>query len=192
MMRDGEIVYIPDFIPALDSNIYFNRLMAAVKWQQDQITVFGKTYSVPRLQSLYGDDGVSYIYSGMTLPAHPWNEELTEIKERVEAATGVDFNAVLCNLYRDGKDSNGWHADDEPELGLHPVIASVSFGVTRRFLLRHNNDPDARMEYALNSGSLLVMKGAMQQHWKHQIPKELKVKAARINLTFRKIYGKFL
>ena len=187
MIRDGEIIYIPDFYQESEAVQLFDQLLKTISWRQDQITLFGKTNPVPRLQSLYGDEGISYRYSGMDLPATPWNEVLQSIKSRVESAAGHDFNAVLCNLYRDGKDSNGWHADDEPELGMNPVIASVSFGATRRFLLRHNNDAALKLEYPLSSGSLLIMKGPIQRFWKHHIPKESKVNMPRINLTFRKI-----
>lgn len=189
---DGEIIFHADFIPEGESIQWFTQLCKEVAWRQDFITLYGNTHLVPRLQALYGDPGISYKYSGMLLPALSWTPLLERIRQRVEAAASHKFNAVLCNLYRNGKDSNGWHADDEPELGKDPLIASLSLGVTRRFLLKHNKEPERRLEYALSSGSLLIMKGSLQTHWKHQIPKELKVSTSRINLTFRLIQEEFL
>lgn len=140
----------------------------------------------PRLEAWYGDAGASYSYSGLAHEPLPWTPELQRLRERVEVAAGTTFNSVLANLYRDGNDSNGWHADDESELGEQPVIASLSLGAARRFLLRHRASVE-RVEVVLEAGSLLLMRGKTQQCWKHSVPKQRTVHAPRINLTFRRV-----
>lgn len=148
--------------------------------------MFGRTVPAPRLEAWYGDPGAAYTYSGLAHEPLPWTAELQDLRERVESATATTFNSVLANLYRSGADSNGWHADDEPELGEQPVIASLSLGATRRFLLRHRASGE-RVELMLEAGSLLVMRGATQQCWQHCVPKQRTVQAPRINLTFRRV-----
>ena len=148
--------------------------------------MFGRVVPAPRLEAWYGDEGASYTYSGLAHEPLPWTHELHELRSRVESETGASFNSVLANLYRDGNDSNGWHADDEDELGAEPIIASLSFGTPRRFLLRHRASRET-VELALNPGSLLVMRGLTQQCWQHSIPKQRAVHQARINLTFRRV-----
>lgn len=185
-LPDAHIEYYPDFFTPEEARVLFRRLLSEIPWQQDNITVFGKTYPQPRLTALFGDDK-SYSYSGITMRPHPWNQLLTAIKEKVEQACGCTFNSVLINLYRDGKDSNGWHADNEKELGPNPVIASVSFGQERTFQLKHNLLKEQKLNLPLANGSLLLMKGTTQHHWKHQVPKTTKPIKDRINLTFRTI-----
>ena len=158
-----------------------------ISWQHDQIRLFGKQVYVPRYSSWHGDAGKTYTYSGLTQAAKAWNEGLLNIKEKIEGLAGVRFNSVLLNWYRDGQDSMGWHADDEKELGKNPVIGSVNFGATRRFVIRRIDDKKEKVEFPLQHGTLLIMKGAMQHHWQHAVPKERKVKGDRINLTFRVI-----
>jgi alkylated DNA repair dioxygenase AlkB len=148
--------------------------------------LFGKTYATPRLESLHVIEGKTYHYSGNTLISHPFTEDLEDIKNKIELVSGESFNCVLANLYRDGKDSNGWHADNEKELGINPVIASISLGAERRFDLKHTAS-GASKQLILPHGSLLIMGGAMQHHWKHCIAKSMKVLVPRINLTFRKL-----
>ncbi len=155
-------------------------------WQQPQLRIFGRIVNAPRLEAWYGDTGAAYSYSGLAHEPLPWTPELQALRKRVERTARVSFNSVLANLYRDGSDSNGWHADDEPELGEQPVIASLSLGAPRRFLLRHRKTGD-RVEIVLESGSLLVMRGATQECWKHSVPKQRTVQMPRINLTFRSI-----
>jgi alkylated DNA repair dioxygenase AlkB len=180
--RDGEALFLPQF-PNLDDSL-FDLLERDLSWQQDHITLFGQTHSVPRLQAWYGDFGADYGYSGMSLQRKEWDQRLLKIKHDIEWICEHSFNSVLANLYRDGRDKNGWHSDDEIELGENPVIASLSLGATRRFQLRHKRDGET-VEVSLPHASLLVMKGELQKYWKHQIPVEKKIEAARINLTFR-------
>jgi len=186
-LPDAEIEYFPHFFSEWEANALFQKLLTEIPWQQDNITVFGKTYEQPRLTALFGNEGKPYSYSNIIMQPHPWNELLLHIKLKVGEATGYTFTSVLLNLYRDGKDSNGWHADNEKELGQNPVIASVSFGEKRVFQLKHNTIKDLKQSIALENGSLLLMKGTTQHHWKHQIPKTVKPINQRINLTFRTI-----
>ena len=141
----------------------------------------------PRLVAWFGDPGAAYTYSGLQLVPEPWSERLGSLRARTEGAAGHPFNSVLCNLYRDGNDSMGLHADAEPELGPNPVIASVSLGATRRFVLRHAKDRGERLDLDLAGGSLLVMSGTTQHFWRHGVPKQKKITDSRINLTFRRI-----
>ena len=149
--------------------------------------MFGKWVDQPRLVAWYGDPGARYKYSGLIVEPQSWTNELLTLKAQVEAASECAFNSVLLNWYRDGRDSMGWHSDDERELGLHPTIASVSLGTERRFLLRRKDDHTCKHEFLLKNGSLIVMRGATQHFWQHQVPKSLRVSQGRINLTFRAI-----
>lgn len=184
---DAEVIYYPHVFSFDKSNELLPLLQKGILWQQDDITLFGKTQAQPRLTALYGNEGKPYSYSGIVMTPYPWNALLTYIREEVEEICGTHFTTVLLNQYRDGKDSNGWHADDEKELGRNPIIASVSFGAERFFHLRHNTDPDQKLKILLEHGSLLLMKGTTQHFWKHQIPKTAKPVGTRINLTFRSI-----
>ncbi|HSD14038.1 MAG TPA: alpha-ketoglutarate-dependent dioxygenase AlkB [Flavobacterium sp.] len=186
-LHDAEIEYYPNFFSEIESSALFHQLLNEIPWQQDDITIFGKTYKQPRLTSFFGNEGKPYSYSNITMEPHNWSELLLQIKSKVEQTTGKTFSSVLLNLYRDGKDSNGWHADNEKELGQNPVIASVSFGEKRTFQLKHNTLKEAKQNIVLENGSLLLMKGTTQHYWKHQIPKTSKPINPRINLTFRTI-----
>ncbi|MEW5676260.1 alpha-ketoglutarate-dependent dioxygenase AlkB [Flavobacterium enshiense] len=186
-LKDAEIVYYPDFFTEQEANAFFEKLLTETPWQQDPITIFGKKHLQPRLTALFGNNEKPYSYSGITMQPHPYTELLLQIKSKVEHELNYNFTSVLLNLYRDGKDSNGWHADNEKELGRNPIIASVSFGAARNFQLKHNTDKSQKLNILLENGSLLLMKGSTQHHWKHQIPKTTKPLNPRINLTFRTI-----
>ncbi|HEY6142535.1 MAG TPA: alpha-ketoglutarate-dependent dioxygenase AlkB [Flavobacterium sp.] len=186
-LPDAEIIYYPHFFDKQEADAIFTQLKDETPWQQDAITVFGKTHPQPRLTALYGNDGKPYSYSNIKMQPHPWNLFLQKIKLYVETVVETNFTSVLLNYYRDGKDSNGWHADNEKELGINPIIASVSFGAERVFQLKHNSIPNLKQNIILEHGSLLVMKGTTQHFWKHQIPKTAKPIGSRINLTFRVI-----
>jgi alkylated DNA repair dioxygenase AlkB len=181
------IEYYPNLFDVEKANLLFKKLYHEIPWQQDNITVFGKNHLQPRLTALFGNEGKPYSYSNIVMQPHPWNTILTYIKEEVETISDENFTTVLLNLYRDGKDSNGWHADNEKELGRNPVIASVTFGAERIFHLQHNSIAEAKQKIILEHGSLLIMKGETQHFWKHQIPKTAKPIDSRINLTFRTI-----
>ncbi|HBS53629.1 MAG TPA: alpha-ketoglutarate-dependent dioxygenase AlkB [Flavobacterium sp.] len=186
-LPDAEIIYYPQFFDKEQADIIYTELLQEIAWQQDNITVFGKTHPQPRLTALYGNEGKPYSYSNITMQPHPWNTLLQKIKYHIETTTECQFTTVLLNQYRDGKDSNGWHADNEKELGTNPIIASLSFGAKRVFQLKHNTIADAKKSIVLEHGSLLLMKGSTQHFWKHQIPKTAKPIGNRINLTFRSI-----
>ena len=182
---DASIIYYPNFFSTEEATILFDTLQKEIPWQQDDIKVYGKVYPQPRLTALFGNEGKSYSYSNITMHPHKWSPLLMSIKEKVEKTTGAIYSSVLLNYYRDGKDSNGWHADNEKELGTNPIIASLSFGAERMFQLKHNAIPNQKINIPLAHGSLLVMKGTTQHFWKHQIPKTTKPIGPRINLTFR-------
>jgi alkylated DNA repair dioxygenase AlkB len=187
-LPDGEIQFIPRFLPKTRADAYFQWLLDAADWEQHEIRIGGRIVASPRLSAWYGDPGATYRYSGLFLEPRPWLPVIEELKVQVEKASGWLFNSVLLNLYRDGSDSMGWHSDDEPELGQRPVIASISLGATRRFRLRHKKQADLEpVVVGLEHGSLLIMKGETQRFWKHQLPKTKRVSRPRINLTFRRI-----
>ncbi|MEM9363116.1 MAG: alpha-ketoglutarate-dependent dioxygenase AlkB [Bacteroidota bacterium] len=182
---DSDIWYYPNFLDAKQADFYFDSLKANTPWQQDDIKVFGKVYVQPRLTALYGNNGKSYSYSNITMEALPFTKELQQLKDLVDHEANTQFTTCLLNMYRDGKDSNGWHADDEKELGKNPIIASVSLGAGRFFHLRHKSNKALKHKILLEHGSLLVMKGETQHFWQHQIAKTAKHVEERINLTFR-------
>jgi alkylated DNA repair dioxygenase AlkB len=184
-LQDAEIEYFPNFFDVEKCKELFSKLLTEVPWQQDNISVFGKTHLQPRLTALYGNEGKAYGYSNIIMQPHNWSPLIMFIKNEIEDVCQENFTTVLLNYYRDGKDSNGWHADNEKELGRNPVIASISFGAERVFQLKHNSIKELKQNILLENGSLLLMKGTTQNYWKHQIPKTVKEIGARINLTFR-------
>ena len=184
-IEDGEVIYYPECFQTLEANDYFKTLLKTIAWQQDHITLFGKTHAQPRLTALYANNSKSYSYSNITMYPKAFSKELLEIKQHIETICNTHFTTCLANLYRDGKDSNGWHADNEKELGEKPIIASVSFGASRPFHLKHKTKKDHKFKINLEHGSLLLMKGATQENWLHQIPKTKKEIGERINLTYR-------
>lgn len=155
----------------------------SLPWQQPQLTLYGRTHPLPRLQSWHGD--AAYRYSGRLFVPEPWTPLLLSLRRQTENLTGRRYNSVLCNLYRDGKDHLGWHADDEAELGGAPWIASASFGAERDFCLRHRGQHRQALKLSLPHNSLLLMAPALQQHWQHSVPARTRLAAPRINLTFR-------
>lgn len=186
-VEDGELTYYPAFIPAEECRRTFDALAQDIPWRQEAIKMYGKDIPMPRLTAWIGDPGRSYRYSGVTYEPAAWTTFTAELRDRIEQHIGIRFNTVLANLYRDGRDSMGWHADNEPELGANPTIASISLGAVRRFQLRHKKKPEQRVDLDLEPGSLLVMAGALQHHWRHGIPKTARPVGPRINLTFRNI-----
>ncbi len=187
-MPDAEVYYLSDLKLGRDRDAVLHELIADIPWRQERISVWGKMYSQPRLIAWYGDRGSYYTYSGITLAPLPWTDLLLEIRNRVETVTATAFNSVLINYYRDNRDSMGFHSDDEPELGDRPVIASVSLGEERTFVLKHKLNKLAKpVRLRLEWGSLLLMRGETQRYWKHGIAKETRRSGPRVNLTFRRI-----
>jgi alkylated DNA repair dioxygenase AlkB len=187
---DGELVYLPSFVSPAAADRLLSTLLDLPDWKRERLTIFGRQVYTPRLTAWYGDPGIGYAYSGVVHTALPWLEELLDLRARMSAELSLSFNGVLANRYRDGRDSMGWHSDDERELGPRPVIASISLGARRRFLLRHRSRKDlATLELSLEHGSLLLMKGDTQHHWRHSVPKAARCTSERVNLTFRRILG---
>jgi len=184
-LKDADVHYYPDFFNPIQAASYYKKLLKQINWKQDNITVFGKTYLQPRLTAFYADNKISYKYSNITMQPNPFENDLLKIKYAIETELNINFTSCLANLYRDGTDSNGWHADNEKELGENPIIASISFGAERFFNLKHRHDKTLKKKLILQNGSLLLMKGATQANWLHQIPKTKKNVGKRINLTFR-------
>jgi len=170
-----------------DKNRISNLKFRNINWRQDKFNMYGKEIYLPRFSAWYGDQDKTYSYSGIDLKPNKWNKGLLYIKEKIETFANTKFNSVLMNWYRDGNDYINWHSDAEKELGKNPVIGSVNFGATRRFLIRNYYDKSIKLEFPLKHGTLLIMSGALQHFWQHSVPKEKKVKGNRINLTFRNI-----
>lgn len=187
MMEDDFYAFAKSAYRQAEPKELYSQLYQSIPWRADKIKVFGKEYDQPRLTQLYGDPGLDYGYSNLRMKALPWTKILECIKKDIEDASGQSFNICLANLYRNGQDSNGWHADDEPELGQNPFIASLSLGGERYFHLKHKTDLAYRAKILLPHGSLLLMGGATQHHYKHQIAKTKRTVEPRINLTFRKV-----
>ncbi len=211
-LPDAELLFIENFYTPSVSDAFLAQLSAELAWKQGEIVIFGKKVAEPRLTAWYGDAGKNYTYSGKLQEPLMWHNDLILIKNDIEKIiknelfnsinkeinsvnkelinsinNNFTFNSVLCNCYRNGQDSMGFHADNEKELGLNPIIASVNFGESRRFIFRRRDDKTIKHELVLTHGSVLVMSGAMQHHWVHAVPKEPKRTKPRINLTFRHI-----
>lgn len=176
------------FLPLEDSDVFFQKLSININWRREQIFVWGKKRTTKRRVAWYADKGKKYSYSGLTLEPETWDEDLIQIKQQIQNITHQEFNSVLLNEYPDGRVGMGWHSDDEKELGINPIIASVSLGAERDFLFRHKKDKSIEpVKILLKHGSLLLMMGSTQHHWHHSLPIRRKVKDRRINLTFRNI-----
>ena len=187
-LPDAEFSLLRQLLSPDEAGRLANRLVNSIDWRRDCIQLFGHRHPLPRLHQWYGEPGAVYRWSGLRMEPRPWLPEIAKLRSLVSQTSGQKFNCVLVNYYRDGNDSMGWHADDEPELGPDPAIASLSLGATRTMRLRRRSGPD-RMSTSieLESGSLLLMTGPTQQHWQHCVPKRRTVSEARINLTFRHI-----
>ena len=182
------VEYIENFFDFDQSQLYMEHLTNDIKWKREKIRMWGKEIVTKKRIAWYADKGKSYTYSGSTFRPDQWSELLLEIKKYVEQYMNFQFNSVLLNEYPNGKVGMGWHSDDERELGIDPIIASLSFGANRDFIFKHKTDKSVdNIKIHLKSGSLLLMLGSTQHHWKHSLPKRLKVREPRINLTFRKI-----
>jgi alkylated DNA repair dioxygenase AlkB len=186
---DAEVYYQQRLDLEVSSQRLLQQLLAEVPWVEQEIVVWGKRHLQPRLMAWYGDERACYTYSGIQLDPLPWTALLAAIKTRVERVSGAQFNSVLLNYYRDQRDSMGFHSDDEAELGRHPVIASLSLGEERTFVMKHKRDKGlAPVRLLLASGSLLVMKGNTQENWRHGLNKLQRNCGPRVNLTFRYVF----
>ena len=183
---DGQVFYHGSIIDATRAAHDFDQLLATIPWQQDEVVIFGKHIVTARKVAWVGDPGCDYRYSGTTKRVTPWTTELRTLKAVVEGLSATRFNSCLLNLYHDGGDGMGWHSDDEPTLGIDPIIASLSLGAARKFCFRHKKTKQT-VAVMLEPGSLLIMRGATQAHWHHSLPKSSLIHHPRINLTFRRI-----
>jgi len=187
-LPDADVVLYENYFNPTESNELFETLKNSIEWRQDKMNIYGKEINFPRLTAWYGENDKNYSFSGITLKPMYWTDSLLQIKTAIERVENNNFNSVLLNLYRNGQDSISWHTDAEKELGKNPVIASVTFGGTRIFQLKHKFDKNFKIiNIPLQHGSLLIMKGETQHFWLHQVPKTKKVIGERINLTFRTI-----
>jgi alkylated DNA repair dioxygenase AlkB len=184
-LPDADVRWWPRAFATEEADRLYSALRAGIDWQQEEILIFGKRQRVPRLVAWHGDSDATYTYSGTAHTPLPWTDELSFVRERLQSLSGHRYNSVLLNLYRDGRDGMGWHADDEPELGARPAIASVSLGATRRFRLRHRRRSDLRCALNLAHGDLLLMSGRTQHDWQHALAKTARPVGERINLTYR-------
>jgi len=188
-MPDADVSILHNLDTSLPYETILRKLIDETIWRQESVRIYGKEYQQPRLVALYGDPGKKYDYSGIALTPLPWNNLLIDLKRRIEEYTQQLFNAVFLNLYRDHNDSMGFHSDDERELGKNPIIASVTFGATRTFILKHKFRKEIPLvKVPLEAGTVLLMKGATQHNWKHGINKQTTPCGPRVNLTFRTLY----
>jgi alkylated DNA repair dioxygenase AlkB len=188
-LPDAQLAYDPCWLDPGAADALFTVLHADIAWETHRLRLFGREIDAPRLSCWIGDPGANYTYSRVRFEPRPWPDALTSVRKRLHDQFGAPFNSVLANRYRDGRDSMGWHSDDEPELGPEPVIASLSLGTTRRFVLRHRQDKAQKFALDLGHGSLLTMGGATQRYWQHALPRSMRVSGERINLTFRCIHA---
>lgn len=185
-IQNGELIFLPNFFKKEVADEYMDSFEKNILWKQEEMVIYGNKIKFPRLTAWYGEENKPYTFSGLTLHPEIWTNELLTLKNIIEPIAETTFNSVLLNQYRDGQDSISWHSDNEKELGKNPIIASVNFGESRRFLLKHILTKE-KLEFNLEHGSLLIMKGEMQHFWKHSVPKTKKDKKTRINLTYRQI-----
>ncbi|MDH5834700.1 alpha-ketoglutarate-dependent dioxygenase AlkB family protein [Luteimonas kalidii] len=185
-----DVALSPGWIAPGQADALFASLHRELPWRVHRVRMFGREIDAPRLSCWIGDSNAHYRYSGTTHVPEPWPGALAAVRARLAHETGVAFNSVLANLYRDGRDCMGWHSDDEPEFGPRPVIASVSLGATRRFVLRHRREPTRKVAFELAHGSLLLMRGETQRDWRHALPRTARALGPRINLTFRRVIGR--
>ena len=186
--KDGLAIYFDSLIPKEKSKLFLLQLSKNIQWKNDESVMFGKHYITRRKTAWYGDQPFCYTYSKIKRTALPWTDELLEIKRIVENQEPAEFNSCLLNFYHDGDDGMSWHSDNEKELEKNGAIASVSLGAERKFSFKHKRNKE-KIDLILGNGSLLVMKGQIQTHWMHQLPKSKKISEPRINLTFRRIYS---
>ena len=184
--KDGIAIYYGSILNEETLPSIYTDLFNKIAWHQDQIMMFGKAITTKRKVAFYADNQIDYTYSSVKKKGLPWTPELIQIKNLIESHTGARYNACLLNLYHTGEEGMGWHSDDEKEIILNSSIASLSIGAERKFAFKHKVSKET-MSIMLENGSLLEMKGAIQQHWWHSLPKTKKVGTPRINLTFRQM-----
>lgn len=183
----AELWFAPDWLAREEADVLLVSLREEIRWETHRLRLFGRELDSPRLSCWIGDEGAAYTYSGARFQPHPWPAALLPVRQRLANELDGAFNSVLANRYRDGRDCMGWHSDNESALGPRPLIASLSLGATRRFVLKHRQEPTRKLELELPHGSLLVMGGDTQRNCRHALPRTAKPLGERINLTFRRI-----
>ncbi|NUS37799.1 MAG: alpha-ketoglutarate-dependent dioxygenase AlkB [Lysobacter sp.] len=186
-LADAELTFDPHWLPMPVADALYATLTTEVLWEVHRLRLFGREVDSPRLSCWIGEPDAVYTYSGTRFAPRPWPPSLQPVRAGLAGELRVGFDSVLANLYRDGRDAMGWHSDDEPELGAEPVIASISLGATRRFVLKSRRDAALRLALDLPHGSLLVMRGETQRNYRHALPRTARPVGPRINLTFRRI-----
>jgi alkylated DNA repair dioxygenase AlkB len=186
--KDGIAIYHGVVFNEKEANQMCKELLDTIPWKQDEVVMFGKKIMTKRKVAWYADAGITYTYAGVKKLGLQWTDTLFEIKQKVEAITGATYNACLLNLYHEGEEGMGWHRDNEKEIIPESSIASLSFGAVRKFAFKHAITNE-RLDIELENGSLLDMKGAIQGHWYHALPKTTRIKQLRINLTFRLMHA---
>jgi alkylated DNA repair dioxygenase AlkB len=184
--HDGEVNYYGKIMSQQSAQHYLDKLLNTIEWRNDEAKIFGRHIITKRKVAWYGDNNYSYTYSNTTKQALSWTKELIELKKRVEEFSETVFNSCLLNLYHTGEEGMAWHSDDEKTLGKDTAIASLSFGAERKFTFKHKETKEV-VSLVLETGSLLIMKGTTQTNWLHRLPLTTKIKAPRVNLTFRKM-----
>ena len=187
-LKDANLWFCKEFLPDREASEILDTLIESTEWTQPVIQFGAKSVPSPRLSAWYGDEKAVYTYSGLRNVPAPWTPALQKVRFQLEEAIGGQFNSVLLNYYRSGQDSMGWHRDNERELGPEPLIASVSLGESRRFLMQHVKDKNLRWKIELCHGSALVMMGQTQKLWRHCLPKSKTRNKPRVNLTFRRVF----
>lgn len=183
---NGEVYYFENFLDEQLSKQFFQELHKNIYWEHDEFLMYGKKIITKRKVAWYGSKEFDYTYSNKTRKARKFTEELVKIKRLIEVESKDVYNSCLLNLYHEGSEGMGWHSDNEKELQPLATIASLSLGGERKFAFKHKTTKET-ISLTLHNGSLLLMKGAVQQHWLHQLPKTKKNVDPRINLTFRSI-----
>lgn len=189
VIADLDVQLHRGWLSASEADLLQEQLADSVAWTQHYVQLFGRRVASPRLSCWIGDEGVAYRYSGTRHLPQTWPAAIQALRFRLDASCATRFNSCLANRYRDGDDSMGWHADDEPELGAQPIIASLSLGARRSFRLRRRSNHREHFRFELAHGDLLIMHGSCQTHWQHALPKVRGVTSERINLTFRRVLG---
>ena len=179
------ITLIKGFLSANQQRILMNEV-DQYPLERVEIEVYGKKHLIPRTQAWFGDKGCDYRFSKLKISPLPWPRVLSRLREKLDVVCQFDSNAVLVNHYANGQDCMGWHSDDEPEIVEGSAIASLTLGACRDFIVRHKQT-QTKVNFALESGDLLIMHSGMQQTWQHALPKRLKVNDPRVNFTFRQI-----
>ena len=185
-LPDGGLYYWPSYLATEKAAALLDSLREELAWEQSVIQVYGRAHRIPRLNAWYGDPDARYRYSGRQFMPQPWTDSLRALRDQLNNDLDARFNSVLANCYRDGQDTMGYHADDEPELGEAPAIACISLGAERALRFRHKARQVPSFNYTLHAGSLLVMAPGMQSHWQHGLPRRVST-GVRISLTFRQI-----